>query len=80
MKKVIRLKPKPVEVLDISIKTPKHINSALFQAGYEHGLTSNILTNFRTSFMLGFRQAKLELRAKQNLHSLPRKMRFKVLL
>lgn len=39
-----------------------HLNEDLFQQGYEHGLQSNELIDFRESFRAGFRKAKIEIR------------------
>lgn len=50
------------------------MNKDLFEKGYQHGLTSNKLVDFRLSFMLGFRKAKLELieiRKKQGIVNFP---------
>ena len=52
----------------------------LFIEGYEHGLISNKLTDFRQSFRMGFRKAKLEhqgARNKQGIYSLPLRLSFK---
>lgn len=38
------------------------MNAELFEQGYQHGLVSNALIDFRLSFRMGFRKAKLELR------------------
>lgn len=58
---------KPTEVLN---NFPfSDIDPQEFQRGYEHGLVSNTLTEFRKSFRLGFRKAKIELREQNNVRS-----------
>ena len=52
-----RLTPSPV-----GLAVPLHLDDELFKAGYDHGLQSNQLTNFKASFRAGFRSAKQELR------------------
>ena len=50
--------PKPTEVPEVP--SSDGIDPVLFQQGYEHGLKSNTLRDFRKSFRFGFRKAKLE--------------------
>ena len=60
-KKVTRFRsklPKPTEVPEVP--NGDGIDPILFQSGYEHGLVSNVLRDFRKSFRFGFRKAKLE--------------------
>jgi hypothetical protein len=60
-----RCKVTPTEVaVDYSLGD---INAEEYNRGYQHGLVSNKLTEFKKSFRLGFRQAKLELRALSNV-------------
>ena len=51
--------PTPAEV---GIVVPDHIDKSLFEAGFQHGLHSNELVEFKASFRAGFRAAKLHLR------------------
>ena len=46
-------------------------NKELFREGYEHGLKSNVLTNFKASYREGFRKAKLEIREYYKLKNMP---------
>lgn len=55
-----RQKAKPVGIV-----IPKNRDPELYKAGYEHGLTSNSLKIFKSSFCEGFRDAKLHLRETQ---------------
>ena len=59
--KRFRLKPREVE----ETPSPIGLDQELFQKGYEHGLVSNVLTDFRKSFRFGFRKAKIEQYEKQ---------------
>lgn len=72
MSKVRKLQPKrtpqPVQT-GASVQNPE-----LFEEGYQHGLVSNVLTDFRSSFRAGFRKAKIEQREerkRQGIHSFP---------
>ncbi len=67
--------PKPKEVI---VGVPMHVCEELYLAGYEHGLKSNLLTIFKQSYMLGFRQAKLQQRETQKVRNLPQKIKFRV--
>lgn len=49
---------KPEEVPEIPVAN--NVDQVLFEAGYQHGLKSNTLRDFRLSFRLGFRKAKME--------------------
>jgi len=62
---------------EVTIGVPTSVCKELYLAGYKHGLVSNTLTIFKQSYMLGFRQAKLEKREKQKVRSLPQKVKFK---
>jgi len=72
MKNVVRLLSKAKEV---GLVIPKHVNPELYKQGYEHGLKSNELTDFRASYRLGFREAKRQQMARSNVRSLPVKFR-----
>ena len=59
------LKPSEVSI-DCSLA---NVNIEEFKKGYEHGLVSNTLIDFKKSFRLGFRQAKLEQMAQSKGYS-----------
>lgn len=51
-----RLKVEPVPEQPV----PGDLDPELYRQGYDHGLKSNVLRDFRKSFRFGFRQAKIE--------------------
>lgn len=58
MNNITRFKVKVKEVPEIpELGT---VDPELFEQGYQHGLVSNVLTDFRKSFRFGFRKAKME--------------------
>ncbi|GMQ95267.1 MAG: hypothetical protein BMS9Abin13_380 [Patescibacteria group bacterium] len=74
----IRSLPSRVRAKEVGLTIPPNMNPELYRAGYEHGLKSNTLTNFKASYRAGFRCAKLEQKAKSRVASLPQKMKFMV--
>lgn len=68
MSKVQRLRPRG-QIQPVSIPTTAS-NPTLFEEGYQHGLVSNVLTDFRLSFRLGFRKAKLQQAADRKVQRL----------
>ena len=68
---------------EVSVTLPPHIDEALFTSGFEHGLRSNTLTNFKASYRAGFREAKRvlrEQRRQQGIIEVPSKYHFKLKL
>jgi hypothetical protein len=66
---------------DLEIKIPSDAIEADFVAGFEHGMESNTLTNFKLSYRKGFRAAKLllkEIRRQRGVLQFPMKAKFKI--
>lgn len=62
MATVVKLKPTLPSATELVVQLPATLNKQLFQSGYEHGMRSNTLTNFKASYRAGFRAAKQHLR------------------
>ncbi len=74
MATVVKLKPNLARATELAIQLPTTVNKQLYQSGYEHGMRSNTLTNFKASYRAGFRAAKQklrELREAQGLYHFP---------
>lgn len=79
MTAVLKFKPQSPMADEIEIRLPSTVNKSLFKSGFDHGMRSNTLTNFKASYRAGFRAAKLyirELNATQGIHSMPRRSKF----
>lgn len=82
MKKVRHIKKAKSKTQEVGVAVPKNIIRELYEEGYKDGRTGNILRNFKASYRMGFRKAKLELaderKKTSNVAYLPGKIAFRV--
>lgn len=81
MAKVKHINKAKSKVREVGTIIPSRIIRELYERGYHDGRTGNVLRDFRASYRMGFRKAKLELaeehKKASNVRYVPGKIKFK---